>query len=88
MKVKKGFLLREIGDSHIVVPIGERVIEFKGLMTLNDTGYFIWQCLANDISYEQLLSSILEEYAIDQTTAKAGLDEFLNSARDSGVLEE
>jgi hypothetical protein len=88
MKVKKGFLLREIGDSHIIVPIGERVIEFKGLMTLNDTGCFIWQCLANDISYEQLLSSVLEEYAIDQSTARADLDEFLNAARESGALEE
>ena len=88
MKVKTGYLVREIADCHIVVPIGERLIEFKGLMTLNETGSFIWKCLSEDISYSQLLDSILAEYEIDEATAKADLDEFLNVARESGVLEE
>ena len=88
MKVKNGYLVREIADCHIIVPIGERVIEFKGIMTLNDTGSFIWKCLTDDISYSELLSSILDEYEIDEATAKADLDEFLNVARESGVLEE
>ena len=88
MKVKTGYLVREIADCHIVVPIGERVIDFKGIMTLNDTGSFIWKCLSHDISYSQLLHSVLDEYEIDETTAKADLDEFLIVAQESGVLEE
>lgn len=88
MKVKKGYLVREIAGCNIVVPVGERVIDFKGIMTLNDTGSFIWKCLSDDISYDQLLSSILDEYEIDEITAKADLDEFVDKARESGVLEE
>lgn len=88
MKVKQGYLVRKIAGCYIVVPIGERVIDFKGIMTLNDTGNFIWKCLSDDILYSQLLSSILNEYEIDEDTAKADLDEFLNKARESGVLEE
>lgn len=88
MKIRKGYLVREIADCHIVVPIGERVIEFKGIMTLNDTGHFIWKCLTEDRSYPQILSSILDEYEIDEATAKADLDEFLIKAREIGVLEE
>ena len=88
MKIKKGYLLREIAGSYVVVPVGERVIDFKGIMTLNDTGHFIWKCLSDDISYSQLLSKILEEYEIDELTTKGDLDEFLTSARGSGVLEE
>lgn len=87
MKIKKGFLAREIAGSHIVVPVGERVIDFKGIMTLNDTGFFIWTCLTEEISYGQLLTKILDEYEIDETTAKADLDEFLNLARESDILE-
>ncbi|OCZ49425.1 PqqD family protein [Dehalobacter sp. TeCB1] len=88
MKIKKGYLVREIADCYIVVPIGERVIEFKGIMTLNDTGHFIWRCLAENISYNQLLACILEEYEVDEATAKTDLDVFLQRARDSAVLEE
>ncbi|WP_418792212.1 PqqD family protein [Phosphitispora sp. TUW77] len=88
MKIKEGYLVREIADCHIVVPIGDKVIEFKGIMTLNDTGRFIWKCLSDDITYEQLLSAILDEYEVDEATAGADLDEFLENARQSGVLEE
>lgn len=88
MRIKKGFLVREIAGCNIVVPVGERVIDFKGIMTLNDTGSFIWKCLSEDIAYDQLLSLILEEYEIDEATARADLDELLNTARESGILEE
>ncbi|NBJ14682.1 MAG: PqqD family protein [Dehalobacter sp. 4CP] len=88
MKIKEGYLVRKIADCYIVVPVGERVIEFKGIMTLNDTGNFIWRGLTEDISYNQLLASILDEYEIDEVTAKADLDDFIQSARESGVLEE
>lgn len=88
MKIKDGFLLREIADCHIVVPVGSRVIDFKGLMTLNDTGHFIWNHLIEDNTYERLLDSILQEYEVDEDTAKKDLDEFLNKAQESGVLEE
>ena len=88
MKIKNGYLLREIADSWIVVPIGERVIDFKGMMTLNESGAFLWGCLTEDISYEQLLDCLLEEYDVDEKTARADLDEFISQARKSGVLHE
>lgn len=88
MKIKEGYLVREIAGVSIVVPIGERVIDFKGIMTLNDTGNFIWKCLSNDISYIQLLSAILDEYEVDEDTARTDLCDFLDKARESGVLEE
>lgn len=88
MKLKSGYLLREIAESYIVVPIGERVIDFKGIMTLNDTGSYIWKCLLKDISYSELLSLILKEYEVEEVTAKADLDEFLTAAGEKGVLDE
>lgn len=88
MRIKKGFLVREIADSYVVVPVGERVIDFKGIMTLNETGHFLWKLLLEDISYEGLLSALLDEYEVDEATARTDIVEFLESARESGVLEE
>lgn len=87
MRIKEGFLLREIADCYIVVPVGSRVIDFKGLMTLNNSGYFIWNQLIEENTYNNLLDSILQEYEVDEETAKKDLDEFLDKARESGVLE-
>ena len=88
MKIKSGFLVRDIADSYIVVPVGERVIDFKGIMTLNESGYFLWKQLLDNISYDGLLSALLDEYEVDEATARNDIDEFLESARESGVLEE
>lgn len=88
MKIKEGYLIREIAGCHMVVPIGERVIEFKGIMTLNDTASFIWKRMSNDVTYDQILSAVLDEYEIDESTAKDDLDDFLKKARENGVLED
>ena len=45
MKLKSGFILREIAGSSIIVPVGERVKEFNGVINLNDTGVFLWNIL-------------------------------------------
>lgn len=88
MKIKNGYLLREIAGTYVVVPLGERVIEFKGMMTLNGTGKFIWEALKNEISVDELLKLILDTYEIDSETAKSDLEEFLKNARKNGVLDE
>jgi len=88
MKIKDGFLLREIAGTQIVVPIAERVIEFKGMMVLNDHGLFVWNKLQNECTFDDLLNSILEEYDVDTETAKADLEEFLAHIRKNGALAE
>ena len=88
MKIKDGFLLREIAGTNVVVPIGERVIEFKGMMILNEHGLFVWNMLQDDYTFGEVLASILDEYDIDADTAKADLEEFLARVRKNGALEE
>lgn len=88
MKINDGYLLREVAGTYIVVPVGERVIEFKGMMTLNDTGAFIWRQLQSDCKYQELLTAVLGEYEVNEEVARSDLDEFLNEARESGVLQE
>jgi len=88
MKIKDGFLLREIAGIYVVVPIGERVIDFKGMMTLNDVGLFVWNKMQNECTYDEILVSILEDYDIDADTAKADLDDFISRVRNNGALEE
>lgn len=45
MKIKEGYLLREVAGSNIVVPIGEGELNFSGVITLNDVGAFSGEIL-------------------------------------------
>lgn len=42
MKIKEGFILRNVAGSYVVVPIGEATLDFNGMMSLNETGAFLF----------------------------------------------
>lgn len=88
MKTKKGFMLRSVAGRHVVVAIGQASVDFNGLITLNDTGAYIWEKLAKGISYDELLTDMLADYEVDEATARAGIDGFLATARDANLLDE
>lgn len=88
MKVKEGYILREVAQTWMVVPFGERVVEFNGIITLNQTGAFLWGKLEEDADEASLLKAMLEEFDVDAKTAKNDIDEFIASLRDGGLLEE
>ncbi len=88
MKTKTGFLLRSIGDRHVVVAIGKASEEFNGLITLNETGAFLWRLLQNGTTYDDMLKAMLAEYEVDEKTASDGIDAFLKTARDANLIDE
>lgn len=87
MRIKKGFMLREIAGSWLVVPIGERVVEFNGLMTLSESGALLWRNLEKGSDINELVSSILGEYDIDEATTMADVQEFISALHEKGLLE-
>jgi len=87
MKIKGGFILRSIAGSWIVVPIGQRVVEFNGLMTLSDSGAFLWRSLERSAGMEELVASVLGEYDIDEATARLDVQEFVSAVGERGLLE-
>ena len=72
----------------MVVATGERSRQFGGMIRLNESGSFLWNCLLKDADTATLINSLLEEYDVDEVTAKADVEVFLNTLRAAGVLDE
>lgn len=88
MKVKEGYRLREIAGETIVVSIGGTALNFKEIITLNETGAFLWKQLENECHEEILLKHLLEEYDVDTKTATSDIQCFLNKMRQADLLDE
>jgi hypothetical protein len=89
MRVKQGFLLREIADSWVVVPIGQRVVEFNGLMSLSESGALLWRRLEEKVEDNQELISLLtKNYDVDEKIARADVQEFLTAIAERGFIEQ
>ena len=87
MKLKSGFVLKEIAGSFIVVSVGERVKEFNGVITLNETGVLLWKKLEAGATEEELVKAILSEYEVDEATAKADVSGFVNKLKEAKLLK-
>ncbi len=87
MKLKPGFVLREVAGSCVVVPTGAE-LDFNGMISLNETGKTIWKCLENDVNFDDIVAAILAEYDVDEATAHTAVEGFIEKLRSHGFLEE
>lgn len=88
MKIKPGFMLREVAGCSVVVAIGTDTMDFNGMINLNGTGTFLWKMLEKGATIEELVNATLDEYAIDEETAYKDIFLFLNKMREAELIDE
>lgn len=86
MKVKKGFMLREVAKNHVVVPVGKAAVEFNGIINLNETGAFLWGKLVDDTTLDSLIAALLDRYDISFDIAKKDVLAFVKTLEDADLL--
>lgn len=88
MKRNSLFLMQNVADGHIIVPVGNAMKQFNGIINTNDIGAEIWKLLENDTTVEKLLNTILENYNVSVDIASKDLNDFLSKLRNVGAIEE
>lgn len=88
MKIKKGFTVRNIAGSDIVVPVGNAEKIFNGMITLNESGAFFWNALIKDTTVDEVVKKVTSEYDVDEERAKADVEKFIEQLRENNLIEE
>lgn len=88
MKIKNGFAKREIAGSYIVVPVGKEASEFNGMITLNESGSFFWDCLQNDTTFDDAIEKTTSEYDVEKSRAEEDLKKFITMLKENNLLDE
>lgn len=84
MKIKPGFILRQLGGENVVVPIGAVGETFNGMIRLNETGALLWQELIDGAEEDQLVQKLLDCCdGADEGTVRADVRSFLDNIRDA-----
>ena len=87
MRIKDGFILREVAGNYIVVAVGEAVKGFNGVINLNETGAFLWKQLQEGATEEQLKAAMLEEYDVQEDVAQNDIKAFIDKLNEKGLLD-
>lgn len=88
MNIKSDFVLHQIGDEYVVVPVNNRTKEFHGMIRLNSSGAYLWeQMQAKAFTRESLTSALLLKYDVDSETATKTVDAFIKTLEDGRLIE-
>lgn len=88
MKIKEGYLLREVAGSNIVVPLGAAEMDLGGMMTLNEVGAFVWHALEEDTTEEQIVNALLSEYDVEAAVAARDVHSYIEKLKEKGIIED
>ena len=87
MQIKSGFMLKEVAGTNVVVPIGENTVDFNAMITLNESGAFLWKELAEEKTLTQLVETMTAEYEVDSETAEKDINKFIETIGNAGLLK-
>ena len=86
MQAKDGFVLRQVAESYVIIPVGEETLSFSGILTCNETGAFLWRQLETEKTREQLTEALLAEYDVSPEVAAADVAHFTEDLESAGLL--
>ena len=88
MIIRPNYILRQVMDYYIVLGIGNEAYTPNEIMSLNETGAFLWEILKNGATSEELVSNLVREYEVDEPTAVKDVDAFLTQLRRKELIAE
>lgn len=84
MKIKPEFKLRKVGGMNIIVSTAG--MNFQGIITVNDTGEFIWRMLEKEAEPEKIISALAAECNVAEEEIKSDVEEFIDSLKGAGIV--
>lgn len=86
MKIKDGFVLREMCGEYIVAGEGLEHINFNKLISLNSTAAFLWKALVGkEFTENEMAQLLVDEYGIAMELALTDSRKLMQSWVEAGI---
>lgn len=88
MKIKSGFVLREVCGEHVIIGEGLEVVTFGKLLSLNETAVWLWKQaeLQGDFTISSLADALCEEYDVTPDEAHDDIADIIKGWKDIGII--
>jgi Coenzyme PQQ synthesis protein D (PqqD) len=86
MKIKEGFILKDVANQYVVVPIGNEAINFNGMLRLNKTAKLLFEALREEKEIDDLVLLLQEHYDINKDDALRDVKDFLKVLESKNIL--
>ncbi|BCR35468.1 PqqD family protein [Mariniplasma anaerobium] len=86
MRIKEGYILKDVANQYVVVPIGNEAINFNGMLRLNKTAKLLFEALLEEQEIEDLILLLKENYDISEEDALRDVKDFLTVLESKNIL--
>ena len=88
MIIKPDYILSQVMDYYFIMGVGKDAYVPNQILSLNETGAFLWNILKEGAEPDELAAHLVEEYEVDEATARKDVEIFLSRLREKGLVEE
>ena len=88
MRIKDGFVLRQVAGQFVVIATGEASRNFHGMIKLNQTGADVWNGIAKGKTIEEIAGDWASDYGIEEAEARQDAEALLRKMIDAGFVEQ
>jgi hypothetical protein len=87
MRLKEGYILRELGDDTVVIG-GDSPVDFQRLIPLNSSAAYLWrQVEGREFDVQTLTDLLLEEYEVERPEAEDAAADIARAWIRAGIAE-
>lgn len=87
MKIKQGFVMRDVAGQAVAIATGEASKSFHGMVKLNDTGAAIWNGIEKGLDEAEIAEQLVASYDVEVGQALKDVESFIARMRDAGLVE-
>ena len=88
MKLSGEFVVRQIMDSIVAIPVGQTALQFNGMILLNPVSKQIWDCLSQETDLAAVVKAVTDRFAVSPQEAQGDILEFIDKLRQLQLLDE
>ena len=90
MRIKQGFVLREVCGENVIIGEGLGAIDFGKLLALNETATWLWKQAQEmgNFTIDALADKLCEEYEVSPNEARQDVSDIITEWSHVGVIDE
>lgn len=90
MKVKKGFMLKNVCGENIIVAEGKENVDFSNIIAMNESAAYLWNIIQHKevFNADYLAMLLTREYDIDKKTALVDSKSIIKKWYEGGIIEK
>ena len=88
MKLRGEFVIRQVVDEVLAIPVGNTALEFNGMIMLNAVSRIIWESLSMGATNDEIVTAVTDKFEVSAEEARADITEFIDKLREINIIED